>query len=103
MIQIESDSATVTYSDVQGVWQGTGNIDTDPLFVEVGFWDPNGTPEDINDDFWVQGDYHLQSQAGRWDPNSLSWVQDAVTSPCIDAGYPNSPVGNEPMPNGGYY
>jgi len=24
---------------------------------------------------------------------------DDVTSPCIDAGYPNSPVGPEPMPN----
>lgn len=26
---------------------------------------------------------------------------DDVTSPCIDAGDPNSPVGDEPMPNGG--
>jgi len=47
------------------------------------------------------GDYHLKSQAGRWDPVSLSWVTDDVTSPCIDAGDPDSPVGDEPMPNGG--
>ncbi len=26
---------------------------------------------------------------------------DAATSPCIDAGDPNSPVGDEPQPNGG--
>jgi len=26
---------------------------------------------------------------------------DDVTSPCIDAGDPNSPVGDEPEPNGG--
>jgi L-ascorbate metabolism protein UlaG (beta-lactamase superfamily) len=49
----------------------------------------------------VDGDYHLKSQAGRWDPASQSWVKDDVTSPCIDAGDPNSPVGQEPEPNGG--
>ncbi|MHC4071304.1 MAG: right-handed parallel beta-helix repeat-containing protein [Planctomycetota bacterium] len=46
-------------------------------------------------------DYHLQSQAGRWDPNSQSWVQDSNTSPYIDAGDPMSPIGFEPFPNGG--
>ncbi|MHC4569214.1 MAG: MBL fold metallo-hydrolase, partial [Planctomycetota bacterium] len=39
--------------------------------------------------------------AGRWDSNSQTWVQDEVTSPCIDAGDPNSPIGDEPDPNGG--
>jgi phosphotriesterase-related protein len=63
---------------------GAGNIDADPLFA-----DPN------NDDL------HLKSQAGRWDPNSESWILDDVTSLCIDAGDPNTPVGNEPEPNGG--
>ena len=41
------------------------------------------------------------SQAGRYDPTSQSWVTDDVTSPCIDAGDPMSPIGNEPFPNGG--
>jgi len=59
-------------------------IDGDPLFA-----DPNN------------GDYHLKSQAGRWDANSASWVKDDVTSLCIDAGDPMSPIGNEPFPNGG--
>lgn len=27
---------------------------------------------------------------------------DDTTSPCIDAADPNSPIGNEPFPNGGY-
>ncbi|MCP4258998.1 MAG: hypothetical protein GY774_16055 [Planctomycetes bacterium] len=75
--------AIITYSNIQGGWEGEGNIDTDPLFA-----DPD------------KGDYHLKSQAGRWDPNSESWVVDDVTSPCIDAGDPNSPVGDEPEPNG---
>ena len=64
---------------------GVGNIDADPLFE-----DPN------NDDF------HLKSQAGRWDPNSLSWIQDELTSPCIDAGDPMSPINLESFPNGGF-
>lgn len=80
---------------------GGGNIDADPCFAEPGYWDPNGTPSDTNDDFWVDGDYHLQSQGGRWVANSQSWVMDANTSPCIDAGDWMSPVGFEPFPNGG--
>ncbi len=91
----------VRYCDVQGNWPGEGNIDTAPCFADPGYWDTNGTPEDPNDDFWIDGDYHLKSQAGRWDPKSQSWVKDDVTSPCIDAGDPNSPIGYEPFPNGG--
>ena len=79
-----------------------GNIDVDPLFANPGYWDPNGTAEDPNDDFWVDGDYHLKSQAGRWDSISESWIQDDATSPCIDAGDPNSSIGLEPFPNGAY-
>jgi hypothetical protein len=81
--------------------QPVGCFDVDPCFVNPGYWDPNGTANDPNDDFWVNGDYHLKSQAGRWDPKTESWVKDHVTSPCIDAGDPNSPVGDEPPPNGG--
>jgi len=81
---------------ISGQW-----IQVDPLFADPGYWDPNGTPDEPNDDFWVDGDYHLKSQAGRWDPNSQSWVQDDVTSPCIDAGDMSSPIGLEPFPNGG--
>ncbi|MBN1508878.1 MAG: right-handed parallel beta-helix repeat-containing protein [Sedimentisphaerales bacterium] len=80
---------------------GLGNINADPCFADPGHWDVNGTPEDANDDRWVAGDYHLRSQAGRWDPEAVTWVQDYVTSPCIDAGDPNTPVGLESFPNGG--
>jgi len=76
-------------------------LEADPLFCRPGYWNPNGTPANLNDDLWVEGDYHLKSQAGRWDPASERWVQDDVTSPCIDAGDPDSPVGDEPEPNGG--
>ena len=97
---------TVTYSNIQGGMEGEGNIDADPCFANPGYWadadDPNIVvePNDPNA-VWVDGDYHLKSQAGRWDPVSQSWVQDDTTSPCIDAGDPNSPIGHEPFPNGG--
>ncbi len=81
---------------VDGRW-----ITGDPQFATPGYWDPNGTLDKLSDDFWVDGDYHVKSQAGRWDPNSGSWVQDDVTSPCVDAGDPNDPIGEEPFPNGG--
>ena len=94
--QIVGD-AVVTYSDIQGGWEGEGNIDIDPLFVEPGHWSDVNDPNAI----WIDGDSHLKSQAGRWDPASESWVVDDVTSPCIDTGDPNSPVAFEPFPNGG--
>lgn len=67
--------------------------DSDPRFAIQGYWDQAGR--------WVNGEYHLKSQAGRWDPISKTWVYDDVTSPCIDAGDPNWPIGFEPFPNGG--
>ena len=80
---------------------GPGNIYKDPCFVKHGYLDYNETPLDANDDFWVEGDYRLKSQAGRWDHTSNSWVCDDVTSPCIDAGDPMAPIGQEPFPNAG--
>jgi hypothetical protein len=74
----------IRFNNIQGGWEGEGNIDVDPCFI-----DPQSR------------DYHLKSQAGRWDPQSESWVVDDVTSPCIDAGDPATPIGLEPVPNGG--
>ena len=79
------ESSMPSYSCVQDwIGGGIGNINAVPRFIN-----PNN------------GDYHLKSQAGRYDPNSQSWVQDDVTSPCIDAGDLLSPIGQEPFPNGG--
>jgi hypothetical protein len=99
---VNADMLTVNYSLLPQAWHrwGVGNIDTDPLFAQVGYWDPNGTPADAGDDFWVAGDYHLKSQAGRWDPVVQQWVTDDVTSPCIDAGNEGSEWKGEPWPNG---
>jgi parallel beta-helix repeat protein len=100
-VQIESDLAIVTYTDVQGGWPGEGNIDGVPCFAEPGFWSLNGTPIDTNYAFWVRGDYHLRSPIGRWDPDSQAWVLDLVASPCIDAGNPDSDCTEELLQPGG--
>jgi hypothetical protein len=67
---------------------GPGNIEGDPCFADAG-------------NFPTAGDYHLKSQAGRWDPNEGGWTTDEVTSLCIDAGDPMTPINLEPFPNGG--
>lgn len=54
-------TAWITYSDIEGGWDGEGNIDLDPLFRDL-----------ANDDF------HLMSDS----------CGDVHNSPCIDAGDP---------------
>jgi len=100
-IDADEDDVFMRYCNIQESWPGEGNIEVDPCFISPGYWDQNSTPDDTTDDFWIDGDYHLQSQAGHWDEQSQTWVLDNVTSPCIDTGDPNSPIGTEPFPNGG--
>ena len=94
---VRPSTVTVTYSSVAGgqagvfrdmsctlEW-GTGNVTADPLFASA-------------------NDYHLKSEGGRWDPaaggGAGAWVQDVVSSPCIDTGNPATPFASEPVPNG---
>ncbi len=90
-------STPPTYCCIQGGCDGLGNITADPCFVHPGWWDPNGTAEDPNDDFWVQGDYHLKSSGWRWSTDLKLWTWDDVTSRCIDAGNPAVPLQAEPV------
>ena len=75
-----------------GAAQGPNDIrNTNPLFATDGYWDTNDTPGDESDDYWVDGDYHVKSEYGRWDPCNLLWVKDGVSSEAIDSGDPNDP------------
>ena len=47
------------------------------------------------------GDYHLLSQAGRFNSATCSVVTDSVSSVMLDTGDPSSEFGNELAPNGG--
>jgi hypothetical protein len=76
------NTATVTYSDVQGgAMPGAGNISANPLFVSV-----------------VSNDYHEMSPAGSW--HGGAWTRDFGYSPCIDMGMPGDPCDLEPKPSG---
>ena len=63
-----------------------GNLAIDPHFTSPGYW------VDLPKSYaqWLDGDYHLMSQAGRWDPDGKRWVTDTVTSGGIDTGNPNN-------------
>jgi len=61
-----------------------GNINKDPLFTDSG-----------------NGDYHLQSEYGRYLPEEGVWVMDSQTSPCIDSGDPSMHTGREQKSHGG--
>ncbi len=96
----------ITYSDIAGGWLGVDNVDTDPLFAEHGYWaNPIQTDLRVQPEtpgaVWIDGDYHLKSQAGRWVPETQDWILDDSTSACIDAGNPLDSIILEPMPNGG--
>jgi hypothetical protein len=76
-----SRTSVINYCCLKG-WSGElggiGNFGPDPLFV---------APED--------GDYHLKSAGRRWDVEHRRWYYDEITSPCIDAGNPGSPIDGE--------
>ena len=103
---VSGNPPSIRYCDVQGGWTGTGNLAADPCFAASGYWaDPAhpdvAVPPATADAVWVQGDYHLRSVGGRYDPANKTWVTDAVSSVCIDAGDPNAGCLWEPLPNGG--
>ncbi len=58
----ETSSISITYSNIEGGWEGEGNIDVDPLFRD---------PEN--------GDFHLMAIE----------CDDPYDSPCIDMGHPD--------------
>lgn len=78
-----SSTYPVTYSDIQGGYPGTGNMNSDPLFAAAS-----------------SSDYHLKSTGGRYNPASDTWVSDSTCSPCLDAGDPWDSVEYEPPLNG---
>jgi len=103
---LSGDDPLILFSDVEDdVWTGEGNISIDPYFVAPGYWADAmdmDTPVDasVMEAVWIQGDYHLQSENGRYDLELEVWVDDSLTSPGIDMGDPNAVYGNESNPNG---
>ena len=82
------------YTNTTHPWEGLGNISEDPQFVRPGHWESDAHV------VWIEGDYHLQSAAGRWDPETVLWPADSTTSPCIDAADPDASWIRESEPHG---
>jgi len=79
---IEPTSWDVQVNNIKAM---IGNVSSDPLFA-----DPSN------------GDYHLKSYYGRYNPRSDTWGKDSqkILSPCIDKGDPSDDARNEPRGNG---
>ncbi|HML74807.1 MAG TPA: DUF3160 domain-containing protein [Anaerohalosphaeraceae bacterium] len=77
---IYAPNAVVHFSCVSCGFPGVGNLNVPPCFVD-----------------FENNDFHLLSQGWRWDRNTSAWVQDTVTSPCIDTGNPGSLLKEEPL------
>jgi hypothetical protein len=106
VLSLGTSHSSIRYCDIRGGWPEMDNLNAEPLFARRGLWVDPADPNRILDPeeeqaVWTAGDYHLQSQAGRWDPAICQWVQDEASSPCLDRGDPATPVEYEPAPNGG--
>ena len=76
---------SVSYSDVQDGFAGTGNLDADPRFVDLVY-------------------LHLKSTTGQYTNGYFDggrWATGDAMSPCIDAGDPASDASYEPRPRSG--
>ena len=73
--------------EAQAVTPDNSNISEEPYFA-----DPSGG---------IHGDYHLMSRYGRYSPTTGTWVNDLITSACIDKGDPRMDLGREQRPHGG--
>jgi fibronectin-binding autotransporter adhesin len=100
-IEVVSGTLTATYSDIQGGYAGTGNIDTDPLFVDVAngdyslqggspcidtghpmMYDPDGSRTDMGGIYYVQPGTNIAGAIGTstWDlAGSPYYITDQCT------------------------
>jgi len=83
-------------------WVGTRN----GKWEKLAYWqtasgqDANSVSFDSLFQNEAQGDFHLNSEEGRWSPILDDWDTDGIQSPVIDLGDPYVGTGQEPMPNG---
>ena len=75
----------ISYNNVWGntdgdyggwAYPGVGDISVDPCFVDPGYWDDNGTPGDTSDDFWVDGNYHLNHNSLCINAGDLAFIPE---------------------------
>jgi predicted outer membrane repeat protein len=82
---LNQSSLVIEYSDVEGGFDGQGNINADPFFVSPGSW--TGIPGKSE---YQQGDYNPKTVSAGFDYNSL----------CVDAGNPAEEYNDAALPPG---
>ena len=91
-------SISASHSCVQGGWPGEGNTQLQPSFVSPGHWNDAGTPDDPDDDFWIEGNLRLTTDSRCIDAGDTELSNRAPTCPtsmvalrvalsaCVDMG-----------------
>jgi hypothetical protein len=95
------ENCIIAFSDGAGVWRGSGSR------LTMRCCDVYGNTYDGKPTDYAPVDWNQTGRAGNISADPRFVDTDAgdfrlgVLSPCIDAGMPSSPWGNEPEPNGG--
>ena len=63
-----------------GTIDGGGNIEAEPLFADPGYRHDNGTPNDPEDDYWIEGDYQILAGSPVIDAGDNTGVPKNVTT-----------------------
>ena len=82
---VESNEETISILSQSGVCWGESNLATDPCFVAPGYIHDNDTPGFIFDDFWVDGNYHLNYRSQAIDAGDNSNLE-ILASNGLDSG-----------------
>ncbi len=93
LYDVNNSEIEASYCDIRG---GLGSVEWHWLCTSIA----GNRDEDPKLANPISGDFHLQSEVGRWDVDKRKWVMDDVTSPAIDAGDPKADWGNELWPHG---
>ncbi len=81
----ESSALFLDHVACSYAWEGEKVCYSDPLFVSNGIWE-----ELVEEQWsWSSGDYHLQSEFGRWSDESGQWEYDSNTSLYLGVGDPD--------------
>jgi parallel beta-helix repeat protein len=75
---------TATYSCIDDEVIGEGNISEEPNFVNPGYWDDANTPGNLDDDFFVYGNYHILPGSACIDAGDSNAVPEILTTDMDD-------------------
>jgi len=75
---------TATYCCIEDADAGEGNIADEPNFINPGYWDDSNTPGQLDDDYFVFGNYHLLPGSACIDAGDSNAVPEILTTDMDD-------------------